>query len=595
MTTNGQQESDGARVAVVIPCFNDGEFVADAVHSIREPEPVELVVVDDASTDERTRQVVDRLEREGVRVIRHQRNRGVSAARMTGVAATTAPYVFPLDADDLTVPGALSMMADRLDSDPGVDVCFGDYLEFGEHVLVRAVPEDLDPFRVTFTNEYPASSLFRRTALESTGGWRFRDAHDDWDLWMGLAENGCRGSHLGPGLLTYRHRVHAHRRGGFLRANHREFYGRLKEQHGELFSRVAENRRQSDLGTMRKILYPLIYGGRPRWGVERYPKALLDRMGLWTLTRRVPTAQLEPLLTSIGVSGPADAAPFPRGFGGNGGGRARVAVVIPCFDDGRLVADAARSVREDEPVEMVVVDDGSHDPETLAALRHLEAEDVRVIRLDGNRGVAVARMTGVEATSAPYVFPLDADDLAVPGALGMMADRLDSHPDADVCFGDYLEFGEHVVVRAVPEQLDPFRVAYTNEYPASSLFRRTALEGSGGWRLNDSHEDWDLWMTLAENGTKAVHLGPGLVTYRHRLHPGRRRDSLRAGHGKVYRKLRELHPQLFGRIAEHRDASSMAPSRKRLYPVIYGARPRWSGEPKVKAALDRIGVWTLRR
>jgi glycosyltransferase involved in cell wall biosynthesis len=583
-----------ARVAVVIPCFNDGEFVADAVHSIREAEPVEVVVVDDASTDERTKEVIERLHAEGWKVIRHQRNRGVSAARMTGVEATSAPYVFPLDADDLAVPGALSMMADRLDADPDVDVCFGDYLEFGQHVLVRAVPDTLDPYRVTFTNEYPASSLFRRTALEATGGWRFRDAHDDWDLWMGLAERGSLGVHLGPGLLTYRHRVHPGRRGAHLRANHREFYGRLKEQHPDLFSRVAENRRRSELGLLRKFLYPIIYGGRTRLAVERYPKALLDRLGLWTLTRRVPSAQLEQLLTSIGVAEPDSPALSTPGSGSNGA-VPRVAVVIPCFDDSGLVADAARSVNEDEPVELVVVDDGSTDPETLRVLEQLEVEGVRVIRLGENRGVSAARMAGLEATSAPYVFPLDADDLAVPGALAMMADRLDARPDVDVCFGDYLEFGDHVIVRAVPEELDPYRVAFTNEYPASSLFRRTALERAGGWQLRHSHEDWDLWMAFAESGTAAVHLGPGLVTYRHRLHPGRRRDSLRASHRTAYKELRQRHPELFGRIGEHRQASEMPASRKRLYPVIYGARPRWSGEPKVKAALDRIGVWTLRR
>ena len=596
MNADDAQTDPQPRVAVVIPCFNDGEYVADAVHSVREQEPVDLVVVDDASTDERTREVIGRLERDGVRVIHHQRNRGVSAARMTGVEATTAPYVFPLDADDLAVPGALAMMADRLDSDPRLDVCFGDYLEFGEHVLVRAVPDTLDPFRVTFTNEYPASSLFRRTALVATGGWRFRDAHDDWDLWMGLAESGCRGEHLGPGLLTYRHRVHSGRRGAMLRANHREFYGRLKDQHSSLFSKVRQNRRDSDLGPLRKFLYPVIYGGRTRWTIERYPKALLDRLGLWTLTRKVPATQLDQLLTSMGVDGTdgAGAAPEPL-QGSNGGARPRVAVIIPCFDDGRLVADTVRSVREDEPVELVVVDDGSTDPETLETLEALSDEDVRVVRLDGNRGVSEARMAGLEATSAPYVFPLDSDDLAVPGALGMMADRLDSRPDVDVCFGDYLEFGDRVVVRAVPQALDPYRVGYTNEYPASSLYRRTALERVGGWQLRHSHEDWDLWMALAERDSSAIHLGPGLVTYRHRLHAGRRRDSLRADHRSAYKQLRGRHPELFGRMREHREASSMPSARKRLYPVIYGARPRWSGEPRVKAALDRLGVWTLRR
>ena len=106
------------RVAVVIPCFNDAEFVRQAVESVREAEPVELVVVDDASTDPSTQAEMDALEAEGVRVLRHEKNQGLSGARMTGVNATKAPYVFPLDSDDMAIPGALGKMADKLDSTP---------------------------------------------------------------------------------------------------------------------------------------------------------------------------------------------------------------------------------------------------------------------------------------------------------------------------------------------------------------------------------------------------------------------------------------------------------------------------------------------
>ena len=84
---------------------------------------------------------MDALEAEGVRVLRHEKNQGLSGARMTGVNATKAPYVFPLDSDDMAIPGALGKMADKLDSTPWAAVAFGDYLEFGGKQLIRAVPE----------------------------------------------------------------------------------------------------------------------------------------------------------------------------------------------------------------------------------------------------------------------------------------------------------------------------------------------------------------------------------------------------------------------------------------------------------------------
>jgi hypothetical protein len=65
-------------------------------------------------------------------------------------------------------------------------------------------------------------------------------------------------------------------------------------------------------------------------------------------------------------------------------------------------------------------------------------------------------MTGLPSTGAGYVLPLDADDCLVPGALGAMADMLDADPEAAACCGDYLEFGDWHLVRAVPPGLNRY-------------------------------------------------------------------------------------------------------------------------------------------
>ena len=57
---------------------------------------------------------------------------------------------------------------------------------------------------------------------------------------------------------------------------------------------------------------------------------------------------------------------------------ARVAVVVPCYDDGETLGEALDSLRDQEPHELVVVDDGSSDPATLAVLNALERDGVRV-------------------------------------------------------------------------------------------------------------------------------------------------------------------------------------------------------------------------
>ena len=155
-------ETSDARIAVVIPCYNDGDLVGETIDSISEDEPVELVVVDDASPDEHTREVLADLASNGTRVVRHEQNRGLGAARTTGVRSTSAPYVFPLDSDDMAVPGAIGRLADLLESDESAVVAYGDYQEFGDVDLVRPVPSRVDPFRIAYTNEYPVTSLYRR-------------------------------------------------------------------------------------------------------------------------------------------------------------------------------------------------------------------------------------------------------------------------------------------------------------------------------------------------------------------------------------------------------------------------------------------------
>lgn len=281
------------RVAVIIPCFNDGELVAEAVHSIDETEPVEVVVVDDASTDGATRESLDRLVDQGIRVIRHDRNRGLIAARMTGLAETEAPYVFPLDGDDLAVPGSLRLMADRLEADPAAAVCYGDYEEFGTQSAIRAVPPSLDPYRLAYTNEYPVSALFRRSVLDAVDGWAARGtlepAYADWNLWLTLAEEGLTGAHAGHDVLTHRKRFHPDRmldaRRYGLRGDHRRMYANLRALHPGVFGELRRHRGESDLSIPRKVLYPIVYGGRRRIRLERWIKLTLDRLGVWTLRR----------------------------------------------------------------------------------------------------------------------------------------------------------------------------------------------------------------------------------------------------------------------------------------------------------------------
>ncbi len=95
-------------VSVVIPVYGAGEFLVEAVASVANQEPGEIVVVDDGSSQE----LPDLSGFSGLRLLRHATNRGASAARNTGVKHCTKTWVAFNDADDLWVAGRLRLQLD---------------------------------------------------------------------------------------------------------------------------------------------------------------------------------------------------------------------------------------------------------------------------------------------------------------------------------------------------------------------------------------------------------------------------------------------------------------------------------------------------
>ncbi len=111
-------EIDSPKITVVIPCFNQGEFIDDALLSIFEQTMVDydIVVVDDGSDDGTTPQILDALTYPRISVM-HQSNIGLPGARNRGIAAARGEYVVTLDADDELSPEYLEKLSAVLDAD----------------------------------------------------------------------------------------------------------------------------------------------------------------------------------------------------------------------------------------------------------------------------------------------------------------------------------------------------------------------------------------------------------------------------------------------------------------------------------------------
>jgi len=250
-----QGEVTPARVAVLVACFNDGATIQETIDSLRAEAGIEIVVVDDGSNDPETLSALERLECEGVHVLR-QENAGPSAAWMTGVAATSAPYVMPFSSDDILLPGGTAVLADALDANRDASFAWGDMKTFGLATAYRPMVPALCPWLVTYMHCIPAYSLFRRDALIESGGWQAIAASEDWDLWMRMAAQGRTGVHVPQPIYLYRRGA-----GGRFRRRGRRyepFYDELRKRNAELFAARAKNRSVSPAPGVLKILQPLV-------------------------------------------------------------------------------------------------------------------------------------------------------------------------------------------------------------------------------------------------------------------------------------------------------------------------------------------------
>jgi glycosyltransferase involved in cell wall biosynthesis len=251
-----------AKVSVVIPCFNLGSYLDEAVDSVLAQtfQDFEIVVVDDGSTDEQTRRLLSDYRKPRTRVIRSE-NRGLPAAKNLGLAQTTGPYVCMLDADDRLDPALLEKSVAALDGDPSVAFVSHWLRTFGDETW-EWKPTRCDAPSLLDVNTVNGAALVRRTALEAVGGFdeSMRDGCEDWDLWIGLVERGFKGRILPEVLFHYRRRPESMSRTMMRGEGHPRLYQRLAAKHSRIYGdHVAALvvRREEDISNLRRHIHDL--------------------------------------------------------------------------------------------------------------------------------------------------------------------------------------------------------------------------------------------------------------------------------------------------------------------------------------------------
>jgi glycosyltransferase involved in cell wall biosynthesis len=201
------------RVSVVIPVFNAGDYLADALRSVARQtyRDLEVVLVDDGSTDAHTMALLDRAGREPDTTLLRTPNRGPANARNAGIGRARGAYVLPLDADDHLAPAFLEKTVPLLDADLSLGVVYTWVgLVGGHHGVWRTGGFTLTELLSRCTIH--VTSLYRRSVWEAVGGYdpRFVESCEDWDFWLSAAARGVTGRCV-PEVLVYYRRTPASR------------------------------------------------------------------------------------------------------------------------------------------------------------------------------------------------------------------------------------------------------------------------------------------------------------------------------------------------------------------------------------------------
>lgn len=205
----GMAAGDSGPVSVVIPCFNQGKYLDEALSSaLGQTYPrIQAIVVNDGSTNPETLEALKAIKarRDPRLIVLDSPNQGLAAARNLGIRAASGKYILPLDADDAIgaryVERAVEVLARR--PEVGMVYCLAEY--FG----ARQGPWRLPPFsreELLCNNVIFCSALFRKQDWESAGGYCPELAHgwEDWDLWLGFIELGRTAFRLPEVHFRYR-------------------------------------------------------------------------------------------------------------------------------------------------------------------------------------------------------------------------------------------------------------------------------------------------------------------------------------------------------------------------------------------------------
>lgn len=187
----GSREAASPRVSVVLPTYNQAQYLPDALDSIFDQtwDDYELIVVNDGSTDE-TPDILRAYQDRQVFTVIHQENQKLPRALNTGFRQARGEYLTWTSSDNVMLPQMLEVLVDALDRHPQVGLVYADWEVIDEagRPLGAVQTLDFDRHLLMRMNYVNACFLYRRTCQEAVGLYdpAYQQA-EDWEYWWRVA------------------------------------------------------------------------------------------------------------------------------------------------------------------------------------------------------------------------------------------------------------------------------------------------------------------------------------------------------------------------------------------------------------------------
>lgn len=194
-----------------------------------------------------------------------------------------------------------------------------------------------------------------------------------------------------------------------------------------------------------------------------------------------------------------------------------VSIVIPVYNTkAEFIKECIESIVDIKyPHEIIVVDDGSYEKDTLEFLSIMGNDSNVKLLQKNNEGASSARNFGIKNAIGKYILPLDSDDLLISKNLELALDKLLSDENIDIVYGDFQNFGDKNTYNKSGE-FSRMKIAISGNYvSAVILYKKEVWDSLGGYDITfNSIEDWDFSSRAAVFGYNFTYLAVPLFKYR---------------------------------------------------------------------------------